>query len=243
MKPVACFALLPLALLLAACAPEPPRQSAEVESLGMQAVQTHDAAALRRLSAWAQAPGPFAPLAARELGLALAADPARHAEALRWLAQAAHGGDAEAAFTLGEAYRSGGLGCRHDDVAARRWFERAAEADHPAALLALARAARNGVGEPRDMGKAAGLLLRASRRGSGAAMYLLSQAYAAGEGVPADPAVARHWLEQAAEQHHPAAMQDWALALEEGRLGVPPDAQAAREQWREASEERRNRWR
>ena len=64
-----------------------------------------------------------------------------------------------------------------------------------------------------------------------------------GEGTAPDLALARHWLEQAAERHHPPAMQDWALALEDGRLGVTRDAEAAREQWREAGEERRNRWR
>ncbi|TNY07743.1 tetratricopeptide repeat protein, partial [Escherichia coli] len=86
--------------------------------------------------------------------------------------------------------------------------------------------------QPRDPVAALALLQRASRAGSAQAMYLLSQAYAQGEGTAPDLALARHWLEQAAERHHPPAMQDRALALEDGRLGVTRDAEAAREQWR-----------
>ncbi|MBA4216424.1 MAG: sel1 repeat family protein [Roseateles sp.] len=233
-----------LALALAACTPAAPRDAAAVEALGMQAAQTRDAGALRTLQHWAgAAPAPLNALAARELGLALAADPAQADQARRWLTQAASAGDAEAAWTLGDAQRRGGLGWTPDPAAARPWFERAAAAEHPAALLALARAARNGEAQPRDPVAALALLQRASRAGSAQAMYLLSQAYAQGEGTAPDLALARHWLEQAAERHHPPAMQDWALALEDGRLGVTRDAEAAREQWREAGEERRNRWR
>lgn len=230
------------AAALSACAPAPPRDAAAVESLGMRAAQTRQPEALQRLARWAEAGGPLAPVAARELGLALARDSAQAAEARRWLTQAAEAGDAEAAFTLGEAHRSGGLGWRPDAAAARPWFERAMQAGHAGATLALALAARNGDGEARDARRALLLLEQSARRGNARAMYLLSQAYAQGEGTAPDPALARHWLEQAAEQHLPAAMQDWALALEDGRLGVQPDAQAAREQWREAAEERRNRW-
>lgn len=208
----------------------------------MQAAQTHRPEALQRLARWAEAGGPLAPLAARELGLALARDAAQADEAVRWLTRAAEAGDAEAAFTLGEAHRGGGLGWRPDAAAARPWFARAMQAGHAGATLALALAARNGDGVPRDARQCVSLLELAARRGNARAMYLLSQAYAQGEGTPPDAGLARHWLEQAAEQHLPAAMQDWALALEDGRLGVQLDAQAAREQWREAAEERRNRW-
>jgi hypothetical protein len=227
---------------LSACAPAPPRDAAAVESLGMQATQTRRPQALQRLASWADAGGPLAALAARELGLALARDPAQLDAAARWLTRAALAGDAQAAYTLGEAHRCGGLGWRPDPAAARPWFERATQAGHAGATLALALAARNGDGEPRDARRSLALLDLAARRGDARAMYLLSQVYAQGEGTAPDAALARHWLEQAAEQHLPAAMQDWALALEDGRLGVQPDAQAAREQWREAGEERRNRW-
>jgi TPR repeat protein len=236
--------LLALAAVLAGCAPELPRDAAAVESVGMRAAQTRDGESLRTLASWAErAPAALATPAARELGLALAPDPSRAAEAVRWLTRAAEADDAEAAWTLGEAHRRGGLGWSPDAAAARPWLLRAASAEHPAALLALARAARNGDAEPRDPQRAFELLQRASRAGNAQAMYLLAQTYAEGEGTPADPALARHWLEQAAELHHPAAMQDWALALEDGRLGVTRDAAAARDQWREAGEERRNRWR
>ncbi len=236
--------MLALLVALAACAPAPPRDAAAVESLGMRALQTGDDAALRTLQHWAeQGRAGLATLSARELGLALAADPTRGPEAVRWLTRAAEAGDAQAAYALGDAHRRGALGWTPDAAAARPWLLRAAAAEHPAALLALALAARNGDAEARDPARAFALLQRASRGGSAQAMYLLSQTYATGEGTAPDAGLARHWLEQAAEQHHPAAMQDWALALEDGRLGVARDAQAAREQWREAGEERRNRWR
>ena len=232
-----------LAGALAGCAPDLPRNAAAVESLGMRAAQTHAPDALATLQSWAErAPAELAPVAARELGLALATDPARSPEAVRWLTHAALAGDAPSAYALGEAHRRGGLGWAPDAAAARPWFDRASRAGHAEATLALARAARNGDAEPRDPVRAFALLQQASPGGSATAMYLLSQAYAQGEGTAADADLARHWLEQAAEQHLPAAMQDWALALGDGRLGVTPDAQAASEQWREAREERRNRW-
>jgi TPR repeat protein len=231
------------ALLLAGCARELPRDVAAVESVGMQAAQTGSPAARQTLARWAgNAEAPLAAVAARELGLALAREPGREREAGHWLARAAAAGDGEAAYTLAESYRFGGLGHAADATQARPWYLLAMRAGHAGAMLALARSARNGEGEPRDLARALALLQQASRRGSAQAMYLLAQAYADGEGTAPDAALARHWLEQAAEQHHPAAMQDWALALEDGRLGVAPDAQAAREQWREAGEERRNRW-
>jgi hypothetical protein len=230
-------------LLLAGCAGDLPRDAAAVESLGMQAAQTGSATARRTLERWAgEAEAPLAGVAARELGLALAREPGRERDAAHWLAQAARAGDGEAAFTLAESYRVGGLGHGPDAVQARPWFLLAMRAGHAGATLALARAARNGDAEPCDPARAFALLQLASRRGSAQAMYLLSQSYAQGEGTATDPDLARHWLEQAAEQHLPAAMQDWALALEDGRLGVLRDAQSAREQWREAGEERRNRW-
>lgn len=228
---------------LCGCVPPAPQSAAEVENLGMHAAQTQDAQDLRTLALWARPQtGPLAPVAARELGLALARQPEQAEAAQRSLTEAAQAGDAEAAYTLGEAHRNGGLGWAADAVAARPWFLMAERAGHAGATLALARAARNGDGEPRDLVRGFRLLQLASLRGNARAMYLLSQAYAQGEGTAPDAELARHWLEQSAELHLPAAMQDWALALEDGHWGVEPDAQAAREQWREASEERRNRW-
>lgn len=204
MRACALAAVLSTAALTACVAPPP--DAAAVESLGMRAAQTHAAPDLQRLRQWAEAGGPLARVAARELGLALAGDTARSADALHWLTQAAEAGDAEAAFTLGEAYRTGKLHCAMSAELARSWFARAADAGHAGAALALALAARNGDGEPRDARRAAGLLQLAARRGSARAMYLLSQAYAHGDGLEPDARIARHWLQQAAELHFPPAM-------------------------------------
>ena len=181
--------------MLAACTPDLPREAAAVESLGMRAAQTGEPAALRRLEDWAgAAPAPLAGVAARELGLALVHRTGQEVHARRWLSHAAKAGDAEAAYTLGEAQRQGGLGLSPDITAARPWYVRAAHAGHAEALLALARAARNGDGEPRDPARALALLQQASQGGSAQAMYLLSQTYAQGLVTAPDAKLARHWL-------------------------------------------------
>lgn len=223
---------------LSGCGPEVPPPTAAIEALGMQALQTREPGALAQLKRWSAA---GSAVAARELGLALLARPERVAQGLAALRRAAGGGDAEAAYRLGEAQRQGLHGLQPDATAARPWLERAAALGQADAALSLAWLAR--AATPPDEASALRWLQAASRAGQGSAMFLLANAYAQGLGTPVDQAQARHWLKAAAERHHPAAMQALALALQDGSLGFERDAGEAQELLREAGEERHNRWR
>lgn len=78
--------------------------------------------------------------------------PARGRNRLR---EEAEGGDTEACYRLGLAYRQGGSGQVRDDLTAAMWFRRAAEAGHAGAMKALAEAYRGGHGVLRDARAAA----------------------------------------------------------------------------------------
>jgi len=234
----ACLLLLLAALMGSACAPRP--GSAEIEAMGVRASQARQPAALAQLQAWSQAGNA---VAQRELALALLREKAaRWPEGLDWLRRAALGADAEAAYLLGEATRLGRHGLRPDAGAARPWLEQAARAGHADAALALARLWLNGDGVGADAAAGLHWLQAASQGGNPQAMLLLSQAYAQGRGTAPSQALARHWLEAAADKHHPAAIQAYALALQNGELGLAVDGQLADELLAEATAERHNRW-
>lgn len=232
----ASLALL-LALLAGGCAPRP--GSAEIEALGVRAGQARQPEALAQLRQWSERGHAQAQ---RELALALLRDAPSWPQGRDWLQRAALGGDARAAYLLGEAMRQGRWGLQPDARAARPWLQQAAQAGQADAALALARLWLNGDGVPPDAAQGVHWLRRASDGGNAQAMFLLSQAYARGQGVPASQASARQWLEAAAEQHHPAAMQAYALALQNGELGLQRDERLAAELLAEATSERRNRW-
>ena len=118
-------ATLALAGLLSACQPSPPvpATSAAIESVGMLALQAHDAKATSLLTDWA-AQG--SPVAQRELAQVLADRPETLAQALPWLEKAAASDDATAQFTLAQALYDGKLGQSKDDTKAWQWFEKAA---------------------------------------------------------------------------------------------------------------------
>lgn len=59
-------------------------------------------------------------------------------EAIRLLKQAANGGDAKAAFQLGQCYYTGSMQCNEDKEEARQWWEKAQSLGHPLAETKLA---------------------------------------------------------------------------------------------------------
>ncbi|WP_026852279.1 tetratricopeptide repeat protein [Geothrix fermentans] len=71
------------------------------------------------------------------------------------LREAAEGGDPEACYRLGLAYRQGSARLPKDDLSAALWFRRAAEAGHREAMRALADAYLGGHGVLRDPREAA----------------------------------------------------------------------------------------
>ena len=87
----------------------------------------------------------------------------------------------------------------------------------------LGRRYRNGAGVVRDSARAFALIDSAARDGLPAAMLIASSMLAAGEGTSRDVALARCWLEAAAELENPEAMQQLAMHLREGAPGYERD--------------------
>ncbi|WP_198115693.1 tetratricopeptide repeat protein [Massilia rhizosphaerae] len=222
-----------LSILVAGCGRAP--LPAEIEAVSMDAVQRGDAAAERRLQAWA---GDGLPVAERELAL-LYRTRHRDDQARALFMRAARQGDAESAWQLGELERERS---RDDGAGARaaQWYRQAARQGHARAALGLALLLKNGTGVPVDKAAAAHWLGVAAQAGDAHAMFLLSNAYADGDGVPADPRRARDLLERAADHEYPAAIQQLALVKQTGDALTPKDAAEADQLLKEGAEHRRS---
>ena len=228
---VRCACAVLLAAALGGCRHEAMPTPAQIEALAMTAAQRGDLAAEQRLQRLA-AQG--ATVAQRELGILYRARPAARADTERLLLQAARAGDAQAAFHLGELYRTPVAGIAADPAAAWPWYQRAAEGGQAKAALQLGLMAKNGNGVPRNAAVAARWLQLAGELGNAHAMFLLSYAYREGEGVTRDPAKAAALLEEAAEHEYPPALQELALTTQ--------DPTRAGHLMKEATEHRRNNW-
>jgi TPR repeat protein len=213
--------------------------SAQIETVGMKAMQQADASAERKLMSWS---AQNLPVAQRELGLLYQRRPDQRADALRLFEQAARAGDTEAAFQLGEMLRIGVLGEARQPATAAPWYRLAAGQKHARAALALGLLYKNGDGVTRDAVQAARWLNVASEAGNPHAMFLLSYLYREGAGVPQDNAKARHLLEEAAENEYPPAIQELAMTVQLGDQLSPRDALRADHLLKEATEHRRNNW-
>jgi uncharacterized protein len=239
-----CAALF-CAFLLTACADKSATQrnqgAAQIEALGLAAGpgrQNHALKKLIRISKNGNA------IAQRETGLTLIfhRSPPQQKEGVAWLSKAVVAGDAEAAFVLGEASRTGALGQLQDARAAEKYFEIAADRGHAKAALMIARMLKNDDGVERAPQQAGMWLKKAAEGGNPQAMLLLSNSFASGDGVPQSDEEAARWLEAAADKHYPPAIQALAHATEGGLLGLKRDSQFASELWKEAAEESRNHW-
>lgn len=216
-----------------------PPDAAQIETVGMKALQQADAHAERKLMAWA---GQDMPVAQRELALLYKTRPAQRAEALTWFERAARGGDVEAAFQLGEMLRVGVAGVAPQPAAAAPWYTLAAQQQHARAALALGQLYKNGDGVARDDKLAARWLAAASEGGNAHAMFLLSYFYGEGRGVARDTARARALLEESAEHEYPPALQELALTVQLGDAHSARDERRAGYLLKEATEHRRNNW-
>jgi len=194
--------------------------ASELATWRVLAGSAHDGTAALRLqlaAATGQAP------AARMLGLALV-DRGDEAGARGWLQQAAEAGDGAAQLALGK------LLYRQHDTAAIAWLRQAVAHGQPAAAHYLALLHKNGApGLPADARQAEHWLRIAASAGIADSQFLLAQMLLADH-----PAEARTWLEKAAEQEHPEAAQQLAMAYQRGELGLQADAQAALQQLAEA---------
>ncbi len=85
-----------------------------------------------------------------------------------------------------------------DYAEAVKWFQSAADADHPAGKMNLAISYFEGEGVEQDKEKAVQLLLEAAEYMPDA-QFLLAQCYANGEGIAKDAEKAREWYQKAAD--------------------------------------------
>lgn len=216
-----------------------PPDAAQIETVGMKALQQADASAERKLMAWARQD---MPVAQRELALLYKTRPAQRAEAVKLFERAARGGDVEAAFQLGELLRLGVAGVAAQPAAAAPWYALAAQQRHARAALVLGQLYKNGDGVARDDRLAARWLAAASEGGNAHAMFLLSYFYGEGRGVARDPAKARELLEEAAEHEYPPALQELAMTVQLGDAHSAKDERRAGYLLKEATEHRRNNW-
>lgn len=108
-----------------------------------------------------------------------------------------------------------------DDAAARAQFEQG-------------RDSRNAIGAARDTASAYALIRAAALGGYAPAMFTLSNMLDGGEGIANDPVQARRWLEAAAAQDYPEALQQLALNLRHGMGGYARDQARADQLLREA---------
>ncbi len=227
--------------LLGACQPQPRLHptSAQIESVGILALQGKNQSAIEQLERWAYE---SLPVAQRELALAYASRADMHAQAVPWLQKAATAGDAQAQFELAKALHEGRLGLAQDFAQAWKWFELAAKQGVGKASFMLARMAAHGQGVPKDLELSVQWLQEGSRQRNAQAMYQLSVAYANGEGIPRNMMQARYWLNMSAEHDYNVAVQ--ALAMELDGLGGQdsPFAERSRQLFKEARDHRLMRW-
>ena len=230
--------------LLGACAPaeQLPTSSADIESVGILALQANKQSAVDQLLKWADL---GYPVAQRELGLVYARYPETanpQASAAVWLQKAAVAGDREAQTVLAQAFHGGTLGLKRDDIQAWKWFTAASLQGDGQASFMLARMVSHGQGTVQDMGQSAHWLQIAAKQKNAQAMYQLSVAYRNGDGIPQNAMLARYWLNMSAEHDYNIAIQ--ALAMELDGLGGEnsPYAERSRHLFKEASDHRLMRW-
>jgi uncharacterized protein len=164
-----------------------------------------------------------------ELGRAYAAN-RQIPDAIAAWRKAADKGSSAAMVELGVLYGTG-AGVAKDEEAARKLFQRAAEAGNPRGVSNLA--ALGGTGTPADPARARDLLAKAAETNA-EAQYQLGLMLAEGTGGAKDEAGARALFEKAAAQNHPGALAQMGEFAETGR-GGPKDKDAAKSYYERAA--------
>lgn len=165
-----------------------------------------------------------------QLGRAYAADK-QIPEALAAYRKAADKGSTSAMVELGVALGTGN-GVARDPDAARKLFERAAQAGNPRGVTNLA--AVSGGGVPSDPAQARAQLSKAADANVAEAQFQLGLLLADGSGGPKDEAGARALFEKAAAQNHPEALV-WAGSFAQRGVGGPEDAARAKDYFSKAA--------
>lgn len=165
-----------------------------------------------------------------------AAEKGNFKKALAELLPLAREGNAEAAYGVGDLYRSGRGGVKQDLAQAARWYRVAAERSHVVAQYNLAVFYTVGQGVKTDMAEARHWYRMAAEKGFVPAQYNLGVIHAAGKGGPADLVRAYLWFELAAAQgHEEAARNRDRLAGEMTKAQLAAARELVRD-WRERQE-------
>ena len=164
-----------------------------------------------------------------QLGRAYAAN-RQMPEAIAAYRKAADKGSTSAMVELGVLLGTGS-GVAKDQAAARKLFERAAEAGNPRGVSNLAAL---GGGASADPVKARALLAKAAETNSAEAQYQLGLMTAEGSGGPQDDVAARALFKKAAAQDHSGALERMGAFAQSGR-GGPKDASAAKAYYEKAA--------
>jgi TPR repeat protein len=124
-----------------------------------------------------------------------------------------------AQFTLGLFFQHG-WGRPADPAVACQWFEKAGQADIPAAAHFFGACLENGVGRPADPTGAARWYEKAGGFGHWISLCSLADLYMAGSGVAKDPVRGLSLCRQAAEKNVPAAQVRTGLYLLKGNPSI-----------------------
>lgn len=120
---------------------------------------------------------------------------------------------------MARAYRLG-EGVPQDDLVARRWTRRAAEAGQSGAMNDLGQMLELGIGGAKDQAEAARWYARAAEAGIPQAQHSLAIMLFDGRGVPRDAAEAERLLRRAAQAGHPTAAADLAFRIWQGEIAA-----------------------
>ncbi|MCA8921894.1 MAG: SEL1-like repeat protein, partial [Planctomycetes bacterium] len=147
----------------------------------------------------------------------------RTEEAIAHLRQAAQAGFRNAYSTLGEVLCMEGK--TRDTAEAMRWFRKAAEEEHPRALLGIGRILEGEFDDPPDYAGARAAYERAAAAGSRGAMFRLGRLLKGDQGGPPDVARGRALLERALEGELVAEDKDptFVAAIEELLADYPAE--------------------
>ena len=130
----------------------------------------------------------------------------------------AEGGDAEAQFMLGRVYYR----FYQDYAEAFKWFDKAGQQGHAAALYNLSGMYREGRGVTKNMTTAMKWHHKAAEQGDASAQNHLGFMYDFGRNVPRNYAEALKWYSKADEQGHPIAQFNLGTMYSKGK-GLPQD--------------------
>eukprot|EP00759_Apiculatamorpha_spiralis_P020813 PhF_6_TR26076/c0_g1_i3/m.36791/K07126/K07126; uncharacterized protein len=157
---------------------------------------------------------------------------------LQALLDRANGNDAEAMFTLAEAFENGkDAGCPVHKVASFTYYKKAAEVGgKPVAQAAVAWCYKTGFGVDRNDTEAVGWYIKAANQGYVKAQACLGFCYEKGEGAAKDMSKAVGWYAKAAEQGDNVAQVNLALCYEKG-TGIAQDHRQAFQWFMKAAEQ------